>query len=66
MSNLFNADFQVFLRALRQQEVRCILVGGYSVILHGYNRTTGNLDLWVDKSAESYEWLVRAFHLFGM
>lgn len=66
MGNLFNLDFQDFLRALRLHDVRYVLVGGYSVIMHGYSRTTGDLDLWVEKSAENYERLVRAFHSFGM
>ncbi len=66
MGNLFNQDFKDFLLALWQQQVRYVLVGGYSVILHGYSRTTGDLDLWVEKSAENYERLVKAFQYFGM
>lgn len=66
MANLFNADFQDFLRALRQCEVRYVLVGGYSVILHGYSRTTGDLDIWVERTADNYEQLSRAFQVFGM
>lgn len=66
MGNLFNLDFQDFLRALRLHEVRYVLVVGYSVIMHGYSRTTGDLDLWVEKSAENYARLVQAFHSFGM
>ena len=66
MADLFNADFQDFLLALRQHDVRYVLVGGYSVILHGYSRTTGDLDVWVEKSAENYLRLVAAFGQFGM
>jgi len=66
MADLFNIDFQDFLRALWQQKVRYILVGGYSVILHGYSRTTGDLDIWVEKTAENYEQLAQAFIKFGM
>lgn len=43
-----------------------MLVGGYSVILHGYSRTTGDMDLWVEKTPENYERLTVAFALFGM
>ena len=42
------------------------MVGGYSVILHGYNRTTGDLDIWVNPTVENYSRLVRAFSKFGM
>lgn len=66
MANLFNPDFQDFLRSLRQCQVRYVLVGGYSVILHGYSRTTGDLDIWTERTAENYERLVQAFRLFGM
>ena len=43
-----------------------IYLGGYSVILHGYSRTTGDLDLWVARSAENYSRLEQAFYRFGM
>ena len=66
MSNIFNADFRDFLTALRQKQVRYVLVGDYSVILPGYCRTTGDLDIWVEKTLTNYEHLVRAFHRFGM
>lgn len=66
MANIFKADFRDFLVALRQHQVRYLLVGGYSVILHGYSRTTGDLDIWVEKSLANYNQLVRAFHAFGM
>jgi hypothetical protein len=47
MGNIFNQDFRDFISALNQEEVNYLLVGGYSVILHGYSRTTGDMDLWV-------------------
>ena len=66
MGNIFNEDFRDFLTALHRAEVRYILVGGYSVILHGYSRTTGDLDIWVDKTPVNYQLLARAFQDFGM
>ena len=66
MDNIFNQDFRDFLAALRRHEVRYVLVGGYSVILHGYSRTTGDLDVWVEKTPANYELLVRAFYDFGV
>ncbi len=45
--NLFNDGFKEFISALNFHNVDYILIGGYSVILHGYCRTTGYLDLWV-------------------
>ena len=66
MGNIFNSDFQDFIIALNRSEVEYVLVGGYSVILHGYARTTGDLDLWVNKTAENYQKIVHAFEMFGM
>ena len=66
MANIFNQDFRDFIEALNHFEVEYILVGGYSVILHGYSRTTGDLDIWVKQTASNYERLKKAFYLFGM
>jgi hypothetical protein len=66
MGNIFNEDFRDFITALNNNEVQYILVGGYSVILHGYARTTGDLDIWVKKEKENYIRLVNAFKEFKM
>lgn len=66
MGNIFNEDFRDFIAALNAQQVRYILVGGYSVILHGYPRTTGDMDIWVDRTSENYSKLLLAFHQFKM
>lgn len=54
MPNLFNVDFVEFLQLLDKYQVEYLLVGGYAVILHGYNRSTGDMDLWVKKSSQNY------------
>jgi hypothetical protein len=64
--DVFNEDFRDFLTALNKNEVEYIVVGGYSVILHGYSRTTGDLDIWVNKEKENYFKLVKAFKEFNM
>lgn len=66
MGNIFKEDFRDFIRELNDYEVRYILVGGYSVILHGYSRTTGDMDVWVDRTLENYNRLTLAFIHFGM
>ena len=66
MANIFHDDFRDFLNALNKAEVRYIVVGGYSVVLHGYSRTTGDMDLWVERNAENYHKLKIAFQIFGM
>ncbi len=66
MGNIFNEDFREFIQHLNLSKVRYILVGGYSVILHGYSRTTGDMDIWVDKTLDNYRRIKRAFLSFGM
>jgi len=66
MANIFNEDFQEFISCLNDCDVRYILVGGYSVILHGYSRTTGDMDIWVERTIENYKRINVAFLQFGM
>lgn len=66
MANIFNSDFRDFITALNARQVRYILVGGFSVIVHGYSRTTGDMDIWVERSSDNYKKLKKAFEQFGM
>ena len=66
MADYFNDDFRDFLKALNNQEVDYILVGGMAVILNGYVRTTGDMDVWVKKTKANYRKIVKAFHEFKM
>jgi hypothetical protein len=66
MGNIFKDDFRDFIRSFNEYSVRYILVGGYSVILHGYPRTTGDMDIWVERTAENYKKIESAFLHFGM
>jgi len=66
MGNIFDEDFRDFITALNDKEVKYILVGGFSVILYGYSRTTGDLDIWVKKTNDNYQKIQQAFQEFGM
>ncbi|MDF3076555.1 MAG: hypothetical protein K0S09_444 [Sphingobacteriaceae bacterium] len=66
MGNIFNEDFRDSLDCFNRHEVRYILIGGFSVILHGYSRTTGDMDIWVDRTPENYKKIRAAFLKFGM
>ncbi len=66
MGNILNQDFIDFISALNTSEVEYIIVGGYAVIYHGYNRTTGDLDIWISRTSENYIKLQKAFGVFGM
>ncbi len=65
MSNLFNKDFLYFLLLLDKYNVDYLLVGGYAVILHGYGRSTGDMDLWINQNEENYLKLKEVYKEFG-
>ena len=66
MGNILNQDFTDFIVSLKQAEVKYILVGGYAVIFHGYNRTTGDLDIWVEATPANYIRIKKAFAIVGL
>lgn len=34
--------------------------------MHGYSRTTGDMDIWVQATSDNYQRLIEAFRVFGM
>lgn len=66
MGNIFNSDFQDFIKALNNNQVEYVLLGGYAVLIYGHNRNTGDMDVWVNKTRENYERIVKAFEEFRM
>ncbi len=43
------------LLALLEAKVNFLLIGGYAVIYHGYVRTTGNMDIWLQPDNKNKE-----------
>lgn len=66
MASIFTEDFRDFILAFNKNEVEYMLVGGLSVFAHGYGRTTGDMDIWVNKTKENYSKIELAFGDFGM
>ncbi len=66
MGNLFNDDFLDFLSLLNKHDVAYMVVGGFAVNVHGYQRTTGDVDVWVERTAENYKRLSHAFFDFSL
>ncbi len=66
MGNIFNDDFRDFIAALNNNKVEYLLVGGYAVIIHGYRRTTGDLDIWINPTPHNYHQLTRACKAFSL
>ncbi len=60
-----NPDFLDIIRALLDAEVRFIIVGAYAVNLYVDPRATGDLDIWIEPTAENAARLIRALKAFG-
>lgn len=58
-------DFREFLRLLNRHRVRYLVVGGYSVVYHGYPRYTGDIDIFVAISPRNAAALGKVFRDFG-
>lgn len=58
-------DFSECLRLFESTGVEYLLVGGYAVNLHGYSRTTGDIDLWVLSSEGNATRVAAALRAFG-
>jgi len=61
MADLFNEDFLDFINGLNKAEVEYILVAGYGVILHGYARSTADMNVWVNKTPANHYKLKKTF-----
>lgn len=59
-------EHQELLVAFIRNEFRFLLIGGYAVIYHGYDRTTGDLDIWLQPSNENKEPFLAALKEFGI
>lgn len=57
--------FASFLKCLNDQKVEYLLIDGYAVNLHGYIRTTDDLDVWIAISPANPQRIIRALDAFG-
>lgn len=58
-------NFRDFFESLAAHSVRYLLVGGYALAAHGVPRYTGDIDAWVEPTAENSRRVVAAFEAFG-
>ncbi len=58
-------DFKEFLKCLRDNSVKYLLVGGYAVGYHGYPRATIDIDVWIARNQENARRVVTALEAFG-
>lgn len=58
-------DFREFIESLNRNEVEYLLVGGYAVVMYGYVRATGDIDIWVNNSDANAHRVIKALSDFG-
>ena len=62
---MLNSDYKDMLQVLLDNRVKFLLVGAYAMGVHGYPRATGDIDIWVEPSAENSERVYRSMAAFG-
>ena len=55
-----NQDFKEFLELLNKHRVKYLVVGGYSVAIHGHPRYTKDIDIWILTNRDNAQALLDA------
>ena len=61
----FENEFEEVLAAFYEYKVNYMVVGGYAVNFHGYERNTNDLDIWVKSTPENLICIVSALTKLG-
>jgi len=59
--DIFDEEILNFWKALQDESVEYILVGGYATNFHGYQRFTGDVDIWLKDTLANRKKLRKAF-----
>jgi hypothetical protein len=61
----FENEFEEVLKVFYEHHVNYMVVGGYAVNFHGYERNTNDLDIWVKSTSENLICIVSALNKLG-
>ncbi len=64
--DVFDAELLNFWAALNKNKVHYIMVGGVATNLHGYQRTTDDINVWIEDTLENRRQLRVAFKECGI
>ena len=62
---ILNPDYRDMVECLLREGVDFMLVGGYAVALHGWPRTTFDIDFWIMANPENAKAVMRSITSFG-
>jgi len=63
---MLSPDFKELLILFNGKSVRYLLVGGYSLAVHGVPRYTGDMDLWLERTEDNSRKVLQALEEFGL
>ncbi|HTK21111.1 MAG TPA: hypothetical protein VL442_16425 [Mucilaginibacter sp.] len=63
--DILDDELLKFWRSLNAHHVRYIMVGGFATRFHGFNRSTDDLDLWLEESLQNRKNLRESFIELG-
>ncbi len=63
--DIFDQELINFWTSLNKHEVAYIMVGGVATHPHGYQRTTDDIDLWIEDTRENRNRLRLALKAYG-
>ena len=63
--DLFDAEILSLWNHLAKENVRYIMLGGFATNLHGYNRATDDIDLWIEDTLDNRKKLRQAIKAHG-
>ena len=51
--DILNSEFLLFIKCAQQNNLNYLLIGGFAVNYHGYNRNTKDMDVWLKPTNEN-------------
>lgn len=64
--DIFDEELLKLWRNLNESQVEYIMIGGIATNLHGYHRTTNDIDIWLKDTASNRKNLREAFKNYGL
>jgi predicted nucleotidyltransferase len=58
-------EYLNFIRLLNENHVEYVVLGGYAVIVHGYIRTTGDVDILINTTEQNADKMLTVMLKFG-
>jgi hypothetical protein len=63
--DILDEELLTFWKRLNENAVRYIMIGGFATRFHGFNRSTDDLDMWLDDTLQNRKNLRKAFADLG-